>query len=216
MCTEKASWHGALPGDGLQRNSYKQHHPSEMDALVDLHAQPDDSSVPLEQLPNKKVGLLTQLHKLLWRFNIVYWRSPQYTLFRLMVTIVIVRLYSTYCLHIKSAFHPGPGFWQHVFWPGNQSGQRHPGYQQFRGSVLISTCFCMTFDVSFCHNTHRCYSWAIPTCLLSCQWLPYSGTCTITSTLRACTAQGRMQSHRSVLDVWLFQAVFIVWPTGPH
>lgn len=62
-----------------------------MEALVDMHAQPEDSSVPLEQLPNKKVGQLTQLHKLLWRFNIVYWRVPEYNLFRIGATVLVVR-----------------------------------------------------------------------------------------------------------------------------
>ena len=61
--------------------------------LVDLHAQPDNSSVPLEQLPNKKVGLLAQLRMLLWRFNIVYWRVPQYNLFRIGATVFVVREY---------------------------------------------------------------------------------------------------------------------------
>ena len=61
---------------------------------MELHAHPDDSSVPLEQLPNKKVGLLAQLRMLLWRFNIVYWRSPQYNLFRIGATVSVVRGYA--------------------------------------------------------------------------------------------------------------------------
>ena len=76
---------------GLQRIT---HHTCcrDMEALVDACAQPEDSSVPLEQLPNKKVTFLVQLHMLLWRFNVVYWRVPEYSLFRVGATLVVVRV----------------------------------------------------------------------------------------------------------------------------
>lgn len=62
-----------------------------MDALVTVHAQPAEGSIPLEQLPNKKIGLALQLRMLLWRFNIVYWRVPEYNLFRVGATVLVVR-----------------------------------------------------------------------------------------------------------------------------
>ncbi len=63
----------------------------EIEALVDQQAVPEKGTQPLEQLPNRKVGFGVQLRMLLWRFNVVYWRAPQYTLFRVFLTILIVR-----------------------------------------------------------------------------------------------------------------------------
>ena len=142
-CTGKASWHGALLGDGLHRNSYKQLHPSEIEALVELHAQPDDSSVPLELLTNKKVGLLTQLHKLLWRFNIVYWRVPEYNLFRIGATVLVVREYccGSCCNEYTHLHITGLDFWQHVLWSGSRRRKRSAVDQRFGFYVPVGA-FC--------------------------------------------------------------------------
>lgn len=73
----------------------------EVDALTDKHAVPEDGAIPLEQMPNKKIKFLQQLRMLLWRFNVVYWRAPQYTLFRIFLTIVIVRRMCLMCVQMR-------------------------------------------------------------------------------------------------------------------
>ena len=88
-CVASGSMHKRVPPAAL----------SDMEAVVDACGQPAEGSVPLEQLPNKKIGFLAQLRMLLWRFNIVYWRVPQYNLFRVGATALVVRVFTTNQLH---------------------------------------------------------------------------------------------------------------------
>lgn len=74
--------------DHAQAHPLYQHR--DMDDLVADCEVPVEGTMPIEQMPSKKISFWRQLIILMWRFMVVYWRSPQYTLFRIFVTAVIV------------------------------------------------------------------------------------------------------------------------------